>query len=307
MRPSFIQAIALALLSIPFTLAFDDLSFPLTVAADTDVKLQITNDLSSGSSSFDAMFDSFRVYLSISAPGWGSGPSCYLVNSSKIATTDLAFQIPASVGPDASSYSIVTMEFNQDPYGDGPSGFEYSNDFTFTGGRGVWTASEIAGQIVGDADNVPCSAFDCARNCSQTYFPANFNNTDAYKSTYECTAACPGVTYMSWDDLEAIEGDGDDNDGDGKSPSGSVSEVGTQSTTSGTAASTLKATTTGGATGSAATASATEKSTSASTSTTSISSATTPSQSTSAGRKTLAGGFTLLSTILLGAFVAHSC
>ena len=74
MRLTFVQVIALALSSVPLTVAFDDLSFPSTAAANTDVKLHITNDLSSGSTSFDAMFDSFRVYLSISPPGWGSAP-----------------------------------------------------------------------------------------------------------------------------------------------------------------------------------------------------------------------------------------
>lgn len=299
MRPTFVQAIALALSSIPFTVAFDKLSFPLTAAANTDVKLHITNDLSSGSSSFDAMFDSFRTYLSISAPGWGSGPSCYLINSSAIATTDITFQIPASVGPDASSYSIVTMEFNQDPYADGPSGFEYSSDFTFTGGTGAWTAAELAGQDVGDPDNVPCSAYDCARNCTQTFFPANVNNTDAYKSTYECTAACPGVTYISWDDLVAEGGNQD-----GSSPTGSVTEVGTKSTTSGVTSSTSKATS---AMTSGVTASTTSKLSSVLSSTTSTSSSTTPSQSASAGSRTSATALTVLSTILFGVLVTVGC
>ena len=296
MRPSVVQATLLALSSASLTVAFEKLSFPSTVTADTDAKLQITNDLSSGASSFDAMFDSFRVYLSISAPGWGSGPSCYLVNSSAIATTELTLQIPASVGPDASSYSIVTMEFNQNPYADGPSGFEYSNDFAFTNGTGAWSKAELAGQGVADPDNVPCSAYNCARNCSQAFYPANVNNTDAYKSTYECTAACPGVTYLSWADMLAQ---------DGGSASSSVIDADTQSTTSsGTASTTPKATTTTTRTGTLATASTTGKSSSASTSTTSTSSATTASKSASAGSQASVAGLTLLSTLLVSVITA---
>ena len=264
MRPSLIRAM-LALHTIPSTFAFNKLSVPSTIAANTDVNLQITNDLSSGSSSFDALFNTFRVYLSMSVPGWGSEPSCYLVNSSAIATTQLTFQIPASVGPDASSYSIATMEFNQNPYAGGHSGYEYSNDFAFTNGTGKWTAAELAGQKVADPNNVPCSAYNCARNCSQAFYPANVNNTNAYKSTYECTAACPGVTYVSWAELQAESGNG-------------TSSAQNATTTSATA--------------SKATASTTGKST-ASTSSTS------PSHSASAGIQNFPAELTLLATVLV--------
>jgi hypothetical protein len=151
------------------------------------------------------MFDSFRTYLAIAPPGWGSGPACYLVNSSAINTTNVTFQIPPSVGPDGSAYSIATMEFNQNPNAVGPSGYEYSNTFALTNGTGAWSKAELAGQILGDADNLPCSAYNCARNCTETFYPANVNNTDAAEKTYKCTAACPGVTYEPLAELLAEE------------------------------------------------------------------------------------------------------
>jgi hypothetical protein len=70
-----------------------------TVIAGQDNIIQIVNGLSRGPQSFDGQFDSFRVYLSIAPPGWGSGPACYLANTSAITTTSLTVQIPASVGP----------------------------------------------------------------------------------------------------------------------------------------------------------------------------------------------------------------
>lgn len=198
---SLLTTIALALFSAPLTLAFDEIVVDTTVIAGEDTTIQIVNDLSRGSQSFDGMFDSFRVYLSLTPPGWGSGPACYLVNTSAINTTSLTVQIPASVGPsDPSSqgYSIATMEFNKAPNAEsGPSGFEYSNGFDFVGGTGKWSDYELAGYGVAEIDYLPCSAYDCARQCAQKYYPDNVSSQSAtaYEPTYDCIAACPGVSY----------------------------------------------------------------------------------------------------------------
>ena len=170
--------------------AFNDIETNSTATASLPFGVHIDNDLST-SNSFDAGFDSYRVYLAITVPGWGSGPSCEseisvflrydklysqfpfrtgtLVSSSSISTTDFTVTIPATVGPSGSYYSISTIEMNSDPSRDRPSGFQYSDGFNFTGGAGQWSQYELSGHSIGDADSIPCTAYDCARQCMQKY------------------------------------------------------------------------------------------------------------------------------------------
>ena len=197
MRNTFALSTVLTLLTVSLTAAFDGLEVPSTIVANTTSLLRISNDLSNGASSFDGVFSNFRTYLSLSVPGHGSGPACYLVNSTITNTTSLSFLIPASVGPDG-SYSIATMEFNQDAFDLGRSSYEYSNEFELTNATGSWSAAELAGRPVGNPDKVPCSAYNCARNCTQSFYPLNVNQSDALRATWDCTAACPGATYESW-------------------------------------------------------------------------------------------------------------
>jgi hypothetical protein len=210
MRLSCVQAVLAA--TFATTSAFRDLSFPSTAAADTDVQLQITNDLSS-SSGFDKQFDSFRVYLTTTLPGLSAFAACYLVQTSPINTTELTFQRPGTVGPEGDAYSIATEEYNEDDFAANPSSYEYSSTFALTNATGSWSEFELAGNKIGDADVVPCTAYDCARNCSQTFYPNNFNTTEGFKSTYNCIAACPGV------DLEVDDTSG----GNSSSPTGTAS------------------------------------------------------------------------------------
>jgi hypothetical protein len=160
------------------------------------------------------MFDSYRIYLSTTPPGWGFGPACCLVSSSAIDVTSFAVQIPASVDPSDSSsqgYSFVTMEFNQDPNAENePSGILYSNDFGFVGGTGKWSDYELAGYVVALIDYVPSSAYDYARQCAQKYYPDNVSSrtASAYQTTYDCIASCPGVSYPPFDSTYGSDSDG---------------------------------------------------------------------------------------------------
>jgi hypothetical protein len=276
--------ILLALSGVSLTVAFHTLTVSSTIAANTTSNLAITNDLSNGASSFDGSFSSFRTYLAITAPGFDLVPACYLVNSSAINTTSLSFEIPASVGPDGSSYSIATMEFNQNPYASGPSSYEYSNSFILTNATGSWTAAELAGKTVGEPDNVPCTAYNCARNCTQTFYSANNDTAAGTKSTYECTAACPGVTYESWVDLLEDE---------------CKTDAGTASSSSACAAASSASV----SAASSASVAATHTTSPPTTSTSSTTSATsTPTKSKSGGSQISAVRVTLLSTFVLAAF-----
>jgi len=209
------------------TFAFQDVSISSTVAADKDVEVTVTNDLGAPDS-FDGMFDSFRVYLATTPPGWGTGPACYLVNSTNIQSTSVKVKVPAFMGPDKTAFKISTMEFNQDPNKDGPSGFEYSNDFMLEGGNGDWSKVELGGNTLAvSADALPCSALQCARDCCSTDYPAWLEDEGKFETTYECVRKCDGVDVPSFQQLkndnagsESTEG-GADND---KTGNGSASK-----------------------------------------------------------------------------------
>ncbi|RDW61621.1 hypothetical protein BP5796_11513 [Coleophoma crateriformis] len=299
MASSLRHIATIALVTLSRVSAFNGISISSPVVAGQDAHVMIQNDISMGSSSFDAQFTNYRVYLSISPPGWGSNPCCWLVNSSTIDVTDLTVQIPASVGPSASNYSIVAMEFAPDSssYGIYASGFDYSRDFTLTGGTGVWSAYETnqsAPLSLGDADSIPCSAYECARNCNQQFYPANLGDDpstyeSAYKSTYKCVAACPGVTYPSWESLVSGN-DGSSNSSTTSASGATATPVASSGSTQSTASSTTKseamgasATSTTSTASSDATVTTTSKSSSASSASTTSARASAPSQSSGAG------------------------
>ncbi|KAK1638475.1 hypothetical protein BDP81DRAFT_425049 [Colletotrichum phormii] len=212
-------------------LAFDRISIPTTVKADTDVEVTIANDIATGSKSFDAGFTNYNLYLSTTPPGWGTGPVCVLANGTKIDVTSVKVKIPADAIPDGSEFKITAMEWNSDPNKDGPSGFQYSNDFSFSGGTAEWGKTELGGSTLGDMDRIPCTAYSCARKCNDKYFDErNTTSQDpsVYKNTYECVAACPGTTFPSWDSIINDNGDGQGS-GARAGPSGSATATATRS------------------------------------------------------------------------------
>ncbi|KAM0283168.1 hypothetical protein ACHAQH_002650 [Verticillium albo-atrum] len=235
--------LALALAAANNAFAFESISIASTVQAGKEVEVSIVNDLSD-SRSFDAGFEKFRVYLATTPPGWGSGPACYLVNATAIDETIVKVTIPASVVPDGSDLMISTMEFNDDPSLDGPSGFQYSDEFTLEGGKGEWSKPELEGMGVGDADSIPCEAYACARDCTAKFYPDNKEDESAYQKTYECTAKCPGVDYPAWDSLPGADDVPSEEGGDEEetssasatpapAPSSAASSSGTQGTLTG--------------------------------------------------------------------------
>jgi len=58
--------------------AFENIAVQDTVQAGTDTQGTIANDIGKGSGSFDAGFNNYRIYLAMTPPGWGTGPSCEL-------------------------------------------------------------------------------------------------------------------------------------------------------------------------------------------------------------------------------------
>ncbi|PSS06933.1 hypothetical protein M430DRAFT_37584 [Amorphotheca resinae ATCC 22711] len=204
-------ALLLAASSLPLSSAFKSISINETVHANETIALRISNDLSAGPDSFDSQFSTYRIYLAIVAPSSSNiphslEPSCYLVNATSINETSPEILIPPSVGQDGTSYSIVTMEYSTDPHGARPSGYEYSTEFQLLNTSGTWTRAEIHGVVPLFPDLLPCTAYDCARQCMQTYYPGNVNGTfgeAGFRDTYVCVANCSGVAYPPWEAIEA--------------------------------------------------------------------------------------------------------
>ncbi|TKA68382.1 hypothetical protein B0A49_07076 [Cryomyces minteri] len=138
----------------------------------------------------DASSGSFRTYLATTPSGWGTGVSCYLVNSTSTSTTTLSITIPVSIGPSGSYYSIGIAS------PPGSSSYTYSPTFSLTGASGNISAYEahLNGSPLWNADDMPCAAYDCARQCAQKYYPADTTDAGAASDMTTCIKACPGVT-----------------------------------------------------------------------------------------------------------------
>jgi hypothetical protein len=197
--------------------AFDRISVPATVTAGKETTLTVKNDLGT-EGSFDANFAYFRVYLTVSPPGWGLNPVCWLANQTSVDVTAVKVTVPASVGPAGDNYTLSVMEYNTDPDAESSaSGFSYTGEFALEGATGEFSAYETDPSgpwSLGDADRIPCSAYDCVRQCASKYYPADIPSDDgdlaAIKDQYLCGAKCPGTTFEPW------QSEWDDTDGDGK-------------------------------------------------------------------------------------------
>ncbi|KAK3657730.1 hypothetical protein LTR56_002108 [Elasticomyces elasticus] len=158
--------------------ALDGVTVPSTVAADNEFQATFQN----------ANSDSYRVYLAASLVG-ANGPTCYLQNSTSLSSP-VSLTIPSSVGPSAGYYSIAIADLTTSG---GPT---YSNRFNLTGGTGNYTEyeSHLGGAPFWDADDLPCSSYECARQCAQAGYPTDLTDNGAYETMRACILKCPGVS-----------------------------------------------------------------------------------------------------------------
>ncbi|KAK4961927.1 hypothetical protein LTR10_002420 [Elasticomyces elasticus] len=158
--------------------ALDGVTVPSTVAADNEFQATFQN----------ANSDSYRVYLAASLVG-ANGPTCYLQNSTSLSSP-VSLTIPASVGPSAGYYSIAIADLTTSG---GPT---FSNRFNLTGGTGNYTEyeSHLGGAPFWDADDLPCSSYECARQCAQAGYPTDLTDNAAYETMRSCILKCPGVS-----------------------------------------------------------------------------------------------------------------
>ncbi|KAH7383028.1 hypothetical protein BKA64DRAFT_683730 [Cadophora sp. MPI-SDFR-AT-0126] len=233
MFPSSRKVIALALCISAVTVECSTIAVPDQIAANADFKLNISTELANATG-----YDVYRVFLAIDI---GSAlekldsvdedtrywrPSCYLAKSMPITTSDPTFRIPASAGTDGGKYAMVVEAYNSAEIQVEPSsGYEYGEEygtedwpsevFSVTGGTGKWTESELETVVrLGYIDpvNVPCTAWDCARNCTSAY--AGDNSTiqikgnaypTSWRDSWNCIGKCPGATYPAFNLLFGLD------------------------------------------------------------------------------------------------------
>ncbi|KAJ9618621.1 hypothetical protein H2203_008823 [Taxawa tesnikishii (nom. ined.)] len=159
--------------------AFDAVAAPSTVAAGSDFTITITP----GSDEATAF-----------PPGYSGGPSCYLENSTSTTNTTLSLSIPADIGPNSDWFSIATQEF---PPADSNK-YTFSNHFNLTGSSlSSWSDYEnhLNGSLIWTPSALPCSSFNCARQCAMASYPDDLTkDSAAYGTMSDCILKCPGVT-----------------------------------------------------------------------------------------------------------------
>lgn len=107
--------------------------------------------------------------------------------------TAVNLTIPADFGPNGDFYSISTRDLADS---DTDASYVFSNAFNLTGASGNYSEYEnkLNGAPLWDANSLPCSAYDCARNCAQDSYPKDMiPGSDAFNSMRACIMKCPGV------------------------------------------------------------------------------------------------------------------
>lgn len=115
----------------------------------------------------------------------------YLQNSTDLSSP-LNLTIPPTVGPSASYYSIALLPLTTST----TTTATYSNRFALTAGTGNYTAYEnhLGGAAFWDANDLPCSSYNCARTCAMASYPDDLTEETAYATMKKCILACPGVS-----------------------------------------------------------------------------------------------------------------
>lgn len=255
--PSLVATAATFLQLVPAVRAasVDDIEIANTVKAGEATSVDISYYDASDDDSHDDVAG-IRVYLALTPPGWGTGPVCWVVNyTDPSSASQVDVTVPAAAAPDGSvlslSYSFV------DDQGYSSATYGYSNDFTLQGGSGNWSAMELNGYGISSPDYCPCTSLQCARDCSDKYYPSgelslneqNDIDEDVYLAWYDCVSTCPGTTYPAYDESDGDD-DGDDGNGDGiqtstqtaASASATSSSSSSTSTTTSSSRSTVSAT-----------------------------------------------------------------
>ncbi|KAH8803647.1 hypothetical protein F5884DRAFT_904142 [Xylogone sp. PMI_703] len=287
---SISKAVAVVAVGLPLVRAIDNIQFPSVVTAGKPTTLTINGSPSSDDTAY-------RVSLIITPPG---GPEssdtnavCWLVNSTSIDTTTLSVTIPADVGPSGEYYALAVTALTAD----GDSDFRYTDGgFKLEGGKATFSPAELmntAGTSFGNDAVIPCTSYNCVRDCVRDVDFESFANMSDQeieaetKKAYECMAACPNIDVPSWEDSYGPEAFDDEPSSDDSSSSSAPASSATPSVSSTPTAAVSKA--------SAAVTSTLSTSTSTSTPTSGPSNSTVPVENPNAASHIAAGIPVLLS------------
>ncbi|KAG9518188.1 hypothetical protein KCU93_g8483, partial [Aureobasidium melanogenum] len=165
--------------------AIDTITVPDIITADQPFTLTVTPK--------DDTPGNYRIYLDTTPPGYAGGQSCYLKNMTSTDITAVNLTIPANIGPNGDFYSISTRDLSDS---DTDASYVFSNAFNLTGASGNYSEYEnkLNGAPLWDANSLPCTAYDCARNCAQDSYPKDMiPGSDASNTMRACIMKCPGV------------------------------------------------------------------------------------------------------------------
>ncbi|KJX97945.1 hypothetical protein TI39_contig451g00012 [Zymoseptoria brevis] len=183
---------ASAALFVSTSLALDSLVAPSSIVANQNFTLTASDP--------DPTV-LYRIYLAATLSDT-TGPTCVLLNSTTLPPSGaLSLSIPASVGPDASYYSIAISPLTSSS-STSASDIIYTPPINITGLTASYTPYEtsLRGAPFYDADMLPCSSYACARKCADQEFPAGSEGDgeeeekgERYGRMVECFGGCDGV------------------------------------------------------------------------------------------------------------------
>ena len=134
--------------------------------------------------------DAYRVYLALTPPGWGTGPSCWLQYLIPVAETQVNITIPPDVVPDKTRIRLSTVLVNSKRPRNPTTGFDYSGRSIILGANGTWGKAELDGRSMGNADEVSCVAYSCVRDCYDQYWKGDKDDDTFYEKSHACSQAC---------------------------------------------------------------------------------------------------------------------
>lgn len=116
--------------------------------------------------STDMLYEHYQVYLY--TPEWKN--ICYLTDLIPTGTTSPTITIPTDLGPEADSYQLTIIEFNDTTLYMPNGGVNMSNPFSLTHSSiAAWTRWESYGGWLKPYPSLPCSKYACWRDCGLKY------------------------------------------------------------------------------------------------------------------------------------------
>ncbi|KAH6689826.1 hypothetical protein F5X68DRAFT_74868 [Plectosphaerella plurivora] len=170
--------------------AYTDFYWPDSqLNASQQIQLRVNQGIAADSE-LRNRFDFYRLYLSVSPPGWGWGPVCWLAWLVPLDEQYVNVTIPADVVPDQTkvrlSSSLIHKRSGRN------NGWDYSTRTTLYGANGNWSDRELAGRGIDlDVDQISCFAYGCVRECANRFWISkDSDNATAVREEELCSKQC---------------------------------------------------------------------------------------------------------------------